>query len=595
MLPFNSSSLISVGVPLNVNPIAHLSVSPPSPILDIAEGSHDIRLAIFHSNTMMLSTGYAIFASTVLLALFKLLRIGRRKASLPRLIGPPTIPLLGNLHVFPTIKNMHLRFFELATQYGDIMSLQASSQTVIILSSATAVKEIVDKTGWAASSRPPSHIPHLIAGPEHLIFASPNLRVTRKAISTYLSKQHASRKALLAVESAQLLHDLMENPREINACARRYAYSIMKTLAYGQRVPFHDSHEVIDFFQKFDAMIHMSSPGPMDLIPVLKYLPSFLAPWKAACCEINTHRVELCSKWSNQVKVRSEKRTHGEDEDCFMDWIHRTQPQLNEDLVSTMSLSVLDGGSDTTSAFLSTVILALASNPEHQKRAFEEIDSILGSRMPQIYDMEKLPFVKALLKEIHRLRPTASMGLPHAVTQDLCYKGYVIPKGATILVNIYAITNDPHVFENPQEFSPERFMCSEFGTIPGKDENFRDNFAFGTGRRICPGQWVASRAVELAMMRLIWALEFTDAVDSKTRRSIPPGLGADTFNYELVVTPRPFECNITPRRDRAHLIRDNFAVALSESDKFEEELSEDDARRMRQLKERLINDGREKC
>ncbi len=45
-----------------------------------------------------------------------------------------------------------------------------------------------------------------------------------------------------------------------------------------------------------------------------------------------------------------------------------------------------------------------------------------------------------------------------------------------------AISNDPHVFEYPHEFRPERFMDSEFGTIPGKDENFRDNFAFGAGR-----------------------------------------------------------------------------------------------------------------
>ncbi len=84
-----------------------------------------------------------------------------------------------------------------------------------------------------------------------------------------------------------------------------------------------------------------------------------------------------------------------------------------------MALSLLDGGSDTTSAFLETVVLALASNLNYQKRAFDEIDSVLGSRTPEIDDIEKLPFVKALLKEIHRLRPTASMGLPHSVTQDL--------------------------------------------------------------------------------------------------------------------------------------------------------------------------------
>ncbi|KAF9021328.1 cytochrome P450, partial [Hymenopellis radicata] len=170
---------------------------------------------------------------------------------------------------------------------------------------------------------------------------------------------------------------------------------------------------------------------------------------------------------------------------------------------------LMDGGSDTSSSVLLTLILALASNPECQQRAFEEVQSVVGARMPEICDMEKMPFVTALIKEILRLRPPVSIGLPHAASKTYTYNGYLIPKGATVIINIYGIMNDPKVFENPHTFNPERFMQSEFGTRPGKDQNFRDNFAFGGGRvcilamvslrvvlmllqRICPGQWLAN-------------------------------------------------------------------------------------------------------
>ncbi len=86
-------------------------------------------------------------------------------------------------------------------------------------------------------------------------------------------------------------------------------------------------------------------------------------------------------------------------------------------------LALMDGGSDTSSSVLLTFILALASNPECQQRAFEEVRSVVGARMPGICDMEKMPFVAALIKEILRLRPPVSLGLPHAASEDIYVSG----------------------------------------------------------------------------------------------------------------------------------------------------------------------------
>lgn len=62
---------------------------------------------------------------------------------------------------------------------------------------------------------------------------------------------------------------------------------------------------------------------------------------------------------------------------------------------------MIEGGSDTTSAFIQTVILALVNNPEAQRLAQEEIDRVIGDgRAPLLDDIDSLPYVQALIKEV---------------------------------------------------------------------------------------------------------------------------------------------------------------------------------------------------
>ncbi|KAI0795536.1 cytochrome P450 [Abortiporus biennis] len=70
-------------------------------------------------------------------------------------------------------------------------------------------------------------------------------------------------------------------------------------------------------------------------------------------------------------------------------------------------------------------------------KAQEELDSVVGqSRMPEIEDKTKLPYINAIVNETLRWRPVAILGgTPHAVTADDEYKGMFIPKGSTVFAN----------------------------------------------------------------------------------------------------------------------------------------------------------------
>ncbi|KAF8814186.1 cytochrome P450, partial [Phlegmacium glaucopus] len=160
---------------------------------------------------------------------------------------------------------------------------------------------------------------------------------------------------------------------------------------------------------------------------------------------------------------------------------------------------------------------------------------------------------------IHRFRPLAPLALPHMATEDINYKGYVIPKGTLLLMNTWGIMHDPDLFEEPETFRPERFLENRFGTKPGADiKNFRANFGFGAGRRICPGERMGRRTTALNAINLVWAFDF-----SPLNATEPFTLGMDRYNeLGIELVPKRFVCDMKVRDDRrAAMIRSSFSAS----------------------------------
>ena len=83
-----------------------------------------------------------------------------------------------------------------------------------------------------------------------------------------------------------------------------------------------------------------------------------------------------------------------------------------------------------------TFLLAMVLNPEAQCRAQEELMAIVGpNRLPEFSDRDALPYVNALVRECTRWIPVAPIGFPHGCTEEDEYRGYRIPKGATVIPN----------------------------------------------------------------------------------------------------------------------------------------------------------------
>ncbi|XP_027155086.1 cytochrome P450 81D11-like [Coffea eugenioides] len=164
---------------------------------------------------------------------------------------------------------------------------------------------------------------------------------------------------------------------------------------------------------------------------------------------------------------------------------------------------MLSAGTDTSSGTMEWALSLLLNNPQVLKKAQQEIDAYAGqSRLINDSDLGQLPYLRAIINETLRICPVAPILVPHVSSQECCVGGYNIPGGTLLLVNLWAMQNDPKVWEEPTKFRPERFISLE---------GQRDGFVFmpfGFGRRGCPGENLAMRVVGLTLGLLIQCFEW---------------------------------------------------------------------------------------
>jgi hypothetical protein len=164
---------------------------------------------------------------------------------------------------------------------------------------------------------------------------------------------------------------------------------------------------------------HVAEPGatpPVDAIPLLKFVPERWAKWKRDCRRIRTLHRALYFGLLNETKERLRR---GDGNGSYMEEVLARKEELGMDnemagfvflgvnppqLISRsryFGSALMEGGSETTSSYLQSLVLALVAYPEVQKKAHEEIDDVVGEhRMPILEDLEHMPYIRAVILEV---------------------------------------------------------------------------------------------------------------------------------------------------------------------------------------------------
>jgi cytochrome P450 len=166
---------------------------------------------------------------------------------------------------------------------------------------------------------------------------------------------------------------------------------------------------------------------------------------------------------------------------------------------------LLNAATDTSALTIEWAMALLLTHPEAMQKVRAELDANVGtSRLVEESDITNLPYLQCVVKETLRLRPVGPLIPAHEAMEDCTVGGYHVRRGTMILVNAWLIHRDPKLWEEPEEFRPERFLNA--GTAVNAVTT--PILTFGLGRRRCPGEGLAIRLVSLTLAALVQCFEW---------------------------------------------------------------------------------------
>ncbi|GAD98773.1 fatty acid hydroxylase, putative [Paecilomyces variotii No. 5] len=230
----------------------------------------------------------------------------------------------------------------------------------------------------------------------------------------------------------------------------------------------------------------------------------------------------------------------------------KTGKGLTDDSIINNMITFLIAGHETTSGLLSFLFYYLLKTPYAYKKAQQEVDEVIGRRKITIDDLPKLHYIRAVLRETLRMRPTApAFALrPHPTKnrEDPVTLGgkYTVRKDESILVLLGKLHRDPEVYgPDADEFKPERMLDENFDKLPKNAWK-----PFGNGLRGCIGRPFAWQEALIVVAVLLQCFNFQMDDPSYTLE----------IKQTLTIKPKDFKMRATLREG---LTPTNIEAALS--------------------------------
>ncbi|KAF9229392.1 cytochrome P450 [Gyrodon lividus] len=441
--------------------------------------------------------------------------------------------------------------------YGDIIYLRIFGNPIMVISSAEIAEDLLERRSRNYSSRPVRTMVVELMGWDWLFSSmpyGPHWRDHRSLFHRHFRRHLTSNyHPIVLKETHTTLRNLLDSPEQYGHHIRRTAAAIVMKISYG-----HDISDKGDIYVTIadDALQGLGKAGIfgsflVDYLPILKYIPEFM-PGAGFKRQARAWRIATRSMIDKPFQMVKERMASGTAFPCFAQnelemWMQSSERDpAYETLIKNVAGISYAAGADTTVSTLLSFILAMVTHPDVQREAQRQLDDVLRmDRLPIFADREQLSFIDCIVWECLRWNPVLPLGLAHLVSEDDEYRGYSIPKGTSVLPNVWAMLHDEKCYPDPLKFDPERFVDQAGNKKLGI--NKFPQAAFGFGRRLCPGRWLALDSVWISIASILSVYTIEKAI-SENGEEITPSV---EYTSSLLSRPKPFKCLFVPRSEKA--------------------------------------------
>ncbi|XP_042037604.1 premnaspirodiene oxygenase-like [Salvia splendens] len=459
------------------------------------------------------------------LSIIILYKVSRNHRKLPP--GPWKLPILGNIHqIIGSLPHHALR--KLSQVHGPLMHMNFGELPVIVVSSPKIAQQIAETNDVAFANRIELMLPKIVLYNATDIASAPYgdyWRFMRKlCVLEFLSHGKVrSFHSLMEDEVLRLVDSLWDSqamPVDLSSgvlsAECRIICKAMVGRVCGNQEPL---VAIVKEAAAIGAVFNVA-----DLFPSMRFL-HFLSVGSQVRLQSMHDRADRVLE--DVIRQHEEKRLSGIDdsmeEDDLVDVFLRAseredlQVAITRDNIKANIFEMFIAGTETSSLVIEWAMSEMMKNPRVLHKAQAEVRQILQGkeRFPKT-EIQKLKYLKQVIKETLRLHPPGPLLCPRRCREETRIEGYVIPVDTIVMINVWAIGRDPEIWPEPEKFEPERFqdVATDFH---GKHFEL---IPFGAGRRMCPGIAFGIAGVELFLAHLLYHFNW----------KIPGGISPEEFD-----------------------------------------------------------------
>ncbi|XP_055683659.1 cytochrome P450 306a1 [Lutzomyia longipalpis] len=458
----------------------------------------------------MITILYGIFA---VIAVAVTLRLFRQRNTPP---GPWGLPIVGSLFTLDSQKP-YLTLTKLSEKYGKIFGLHLGSVYTVVLSDSALIRDVLKREEF--TGRAPLYLTHGIMGGYGLICSEGNLwRDHRKMTINWLkmlgmAKYNENRNSL----ETRILNGVNGMINEMDGqigkemdlmpVLQHHLGNILNDLIFGVKYKSDDSTwRYLQHLQE-EGVKHIGVSGPINFLPFLRHIPhfrrtiQFLLDGKA-----KTHKIygNLVAKANNEGRKDNILSLFLQEKSKQAQLVAGNSEKLwSDEQLKHVLADLFGAGLDTTNSTIRWILLYMAKNPEVQRKVHQEMFRALTT-CPRLEHYDDLPYLRACIAEGQRIRSVVPVGIPHGTNEDTKISGYRIPKGTMILPLQWAVHMNPQIWNNPEDFSPERFIDAN-----GQFQASQHLIPFQTGKRICLGEELARMLMFLTVGNILYNFQLS--------------------------------------------------------------------------------------